>query len=199
MFIPTISVEGGVRTHFIPSSNTVRDDDPNLQKYPYADSTDWDIGLYVRYPLFEGGAQKAQIESAKFDLEQAYAKRNKLKNDITNNLLNALYQSRALFLSIKLAKEALESSRKNLAVTQDIYNQGNSSIIYLLDAQSNTLRAALQLNDIKYSFLKYLLTVQYYIGQVNFNLDDAKWREWYDGLVGFNGSDTLKVDKEEIQ
>lgn len=197
MYIPTISVEGGVRTHFIQSSNTVRDDDPNLKKYPYADNTDWNIGVYVRYPLYEGGAQKAQIEAAKFDLEQTYAKRNKLKNDITNNLLNALYQSRALFLSIKLAKEALESSRKNLAVTQDIYNHGNSSIIYLLDAQSDTLRAALQLNDIKYSFLKYLLTVQYYIGQVNFHLDDAKWREWYIGLQNFTANDSLTAGEEE--
>ncbi len=199
MYIPTVSVEGGVRTHFIQSSNTVRDDDPNLQKYPYADNTDWNIGVYVRYPLYEGGAQKAQIESAKFDLERTYAKRNKLKNDITNNLLNALYQSRALFLSIKLAKEALESSRKNLAVTQDIYNQGNSSIIYLLDAQSDTLRAALQLNDIKYSFLKYLLTVQYYTGQVNFDLDDAQWSEWYSGLIALSRHDILTEKKENTQ
>lgn len=199
MYIPTVSVEGGVRTHFIQSSNTVRDDDPNLKKYPYADNTDWNIGVYVRYPLYEGGAQKAQIESAKYDLEQAYAKRNKLKNDITNNLLNALYQSRALFLSIKLAKEALESSRKNLAVTQDVYNHGNSSIIYLLDAQSDTLRAALQLNDIKYSFLKYLLTVQYYIGQVNFNIDEAQWSEWFNGLQNFSKNSVLSVKEEDLQ
>ena len=195
MYIPTISVEGGMRTHFIKSSNTVRDDDPYLQKYPYADSTDWDIGVYVRYPLYEGGAQKAQLEAAKFDLEQVYAKRNKLENDIANNLLNSLYQSRALFLSIKLAKTALENSKKNLAVTKDIYNQGNSSIIYLLDAQSDTLRAAVQLNDTKYNFLKYLMSVQYYIGQVNFNLDESEWSEWYSGLVKFKRSNFIGIDR----
>ena len=197
MYIPNISIEGGVRTHFIKSSNSVRDDDPNLEKYPYADGTDWDVGVYARFPLFEGGAQQAQIEAAKYDLKQAYAKRDKLQNDIVNNLLNALYQSRALFLSIKLAQSALENSKKNLAVTQDIYNQGNSSIIYLLDAQSDTLRAALQLNDIKYSFLKYLLSVQYYIGQVNFHLDDAEWIEWYNRLVAFeNGYEEEQEDKK---
>ena len=188
MYIPNISLEGGVRTHFIQSSNTVRDNDPNLNKYPYADNTDWDVGVYVRFPLYEGGAQQAQIEAAQFELEQAYTKRNKLKNDVTNNLINALYQSRALFLSIKLAQTALENSKKNLAVTQDIYNQGNSSIIYLLDAQSDTLRAALELNNIKYEFLKYLLSVQYYIGQVNFNIDEAQWNEWYNNLITYENN-----------
>lgn len=195
MYIPTISVEGGMRTHFIKSSNTVRDDDPYLKKYPYADNTDWNIGVYVRYPLYEGGAQKAQIEAAKFDLEKVHAKRNKLENDVSNNLINALYQSRALFLSIKLAQSALENSKKNLAVTKDIYNQGNSSIIYLLDAQSDTLRAAVQLNNTKYNFLKYLLSVQYYIGQVNFNLSESEWNEWYNGLVNFTQSSSIEVNK----
>ena len=189
MYLPDVSVEGVLRQHFITSSNSVRDDDPNLKNYPYADNTDWDIGVFVRFPLYQGGAKKAQIEAASNDLLQAYAKKKKLANDIHNNLLNALYQSRALFLSIKLAREALENSQKNLAVTRDIYNQGNSSIIYLLDAQSDTLRAALQLNRIKYDFMKYLLAVQYYIGQVNFHLDEATWKEWYTMLIEYKGDE----------
>ncbi len=185
LYLPDVSVEGMVRQHFVESSNSVRDDDPNLADYPYADNTDWNIGFYIRFPLYQGGAKLAQIEASKAQYLQTRAKEKKLINDIQNNLLNALYQSRALYLSIKLATEALDNSQKNLAVATDIYNQGNSSIIYLLDAQSDTLRAALALNDVKYDFLKYLLTVQYYIGQVNFDLDENEWQEWYEKLKNF--------------
>jgi len=179
-YMPTVSFEGGVKQHFVDASNETRDKD-TTGKYDdltYADATDWDIGIYLRFPLYEGGAKEATLQASKAALLIAQAQRRALVNDVEKNVRNALYQAKASYLSIKLAQSASASSKKNLQLIKAVYAQGNIGIIDLLDAQHTALRSALLENNTRYSFMKDLLVLQHDIGQVNFNLKPKDWTEW---------------------
>jgi len=189
-YMPTVSLEGGVKQHFVDASNETRDKD-TTGKYDdltYSDPTDWDIGIYLRFPLYEGGAKEATLQASKAALLIAQAQRRALVNDVEKNVRNALYQAKASYLSIKLAQSASASSKKNLQLIKAVYAQGNIGIIDLLDAQHTALRSALLENNTRYSFMKDLLVLQHDIGQVNFNLKNKDWNEWFTQLQEHDAS-----------
>jgi outer membrane protein len=183
-YIPNITVEGGLREHFVNASNETRDKDTSgkYDDLTYADNTDWEIGVFLRFPLYQGGAKTAALQASQAALLMAQAQRKNLMNEVEKNVRNALYQAKASYLSIKLAESASISSKKHLQLIKDVYAQGNIGIIDLLDAQHTALRSALLENNTRYSFMKDLLVLQHDIGQVNFNMDDNTWSEWYTNL-----------------
>jgi len=179
-YMPTVSFEGGMKQHFIDATNETRDKD-TTGKYDdltYSDNTDWEVGIFLRFPLYEGGAKEATLQASKAALLIAQAQQKALINDVEKNVRNALYQAKASFLSIKLAQSASVSSKKNLDLITGVYNQGNIGIIDLLDAQHTALRSALLENNTRYSFMRDLLVLQHDIGQVNFDLNEEDWKTW---------------------
>ncbi len=197
-FMPDIAVEGGLQQHFIDPSNDFRDGSKgetlNDNLPPYADNTDWSIGIFVRFALYSGGAKDAELEASRAALLVAEAQRKDLINSVEKNVRNSLYQAKASFLSIKLAEQASISSKKNLNLIKSVYAQGNIGIIDLLDAQNTALRASLQENSSRYEFMRDLLVLQHDIGQVNFNLDNEDWQKWKEALESHN---ELEDDEEE--
>ena len=185
LYMPTVALEGGIVKHFVDVSNEVRDTStiPEVQALPYADDTDWEVGIFLRYPLYTGGGMSAELEASKAAYYAAEAQRNDVINNAEKNVRNALYQAKASYLSIKLAEAASISSKKNLELIKGIYIQGGTGIIELLDAQHTALRAALVENNTRYGFMRDLLTLQHNIGQVNFNLDDEDWTLWASALT----------------
>ena len=195
-YLPTVSIEGGIKQHFIDASNEFRDTDDSgrFDGMPYADNTDWQIGLFVKFPLYRGGAKSAALEASRASLLIAEAQRKNLVNTVEKNVRNSLYQAKASYISIKLAQSASVSSKKNLELIKAVYNQGSIGIIDLLDAQNTALRASLIENNTRYAFMRDLLILQHDIGQVNFNLGKDNWLTWYDSLDTYQ---ILHEDEEE--
>jgi outer membrane protein len=182
-YLPSVTFEGGIREHFVTATNEFRDSNPDrFSDFPYADSTDWQVGLILRFPLYEGGAKRARLDASKASLHIAESQYRDTLNNVEKNVRNALYQAKASYLSIKLAQDALVSSQKNLELVKRVYIQGGVSIIDLLDAQHTALRAALVENSNRYGFMRDLLILQHDIGQVNFDMSDSDWDNWVAAL-----------------
>jgi len=185
-YMPDIALKGGIKEHFISASNDFRDSNPDrFSDFPYANNTDWEVGIFLHFPLFEGGAKSAKLEASKASLLVAKAEYKDLLNNLEKDVRNSLYQAKASFLSIKLAQEASKSSQKNLHLIKDVYLQGGAGIIDLLDAQNTALRAALVENNTRYGFMRDLLYLQYNIGQVNFHMKNKDWNIWKNNLTHY--------------
>ncbi len=187
-FLPNVAVEGGIRQHFLETTNEFRDNDESLDRAlpPYADKTDWQVGFFIRFPLYQGGAKSAELEASKAALLVAESQRANLLNEVERNVRDSLYQAKASFLSIKLAELASVSSKKNLALIKSVYAQGSIGIVDLLDAQHTALRAALQENSTRYEFMHDLLVLQHNIGQVNFNIGTDKFTLFKNELESYD-------------
>ena len=173
--------EPGAPASFQPNQTQI-DVVENLDSFGQAE---YEVGVVATLPLYTGGYQTAERESAMAALLTAQSQQRDIENNVERDIRNALYQAKAAYLSIDLSHDAYIAANKNLEHMTAIYQQGNGDILHLLDAQNSTLRAALVENNTRYGFMADLLHLQRNIGQVNFNIEEDEREEWGDKIQEF--------------
>ncbi len=158
-WVPTISIDGSVDTLFAEGGDGQRDED-----LTGLDDTDWQIGVYARLPLFEGGRKNATRRKNQEQLLQLQTEKRATEERIQQLILQALNNTRASYPSINLSRDAVDAARRNLVLVTDSYVQGIKDIISLLDAQNQALSAELDAANAVYNFLIDLMGVQRSIG-----------------------------------
>ena len=148
------------------------------------------MGIVATLPLYTGGYQTAERESAKAALLTAQSQQRNVENNVERDIRNALYQAKAAYLSIDLSHDSYIAANKNLEHMTVIYQQGNGDILNLLDAQNTTLKAALVENNTRYGFMADLIRLQRNIGQVNFNIEDDEREKWGNKIQEFEDGES---------
>ena len=172
-WLPDFTVEGDVQQYFSDSGAGTRD-----TSVTGLDDTDWQVGVFARLPLFEGGRKSAALGRNREELLQLQTSRNNSENLINQRILRALNSTRASYPSIRLSRDAQDAAKNNLQLVTDSYVQGIKSIIDLLDAQNQALNAELAAANAVYDFLIDLMGLQRAMGTyVTFMPTDAK-EEW---------------------
>jgi outer membrane protein TolC len=172
-WLPDFTVEGDVQQYFSDSGAGTRD-----TSVTGLDDTDWQVGVFARLPLFEGGRKSATLGRNREELLQLQTSRNNSENLINQRILRALNDTRASYPSIKLSRDALDAAKNNLQLVTDSYVQGIKSIIDLLDAQNQALNAELAAANAVYDFLIDLMNLQRSMGNfITFMPTEAK-EEW---------------------
>ncbi|MFZ3206946.1 MAG: TolC family outer membrane protein [Pseudomonas sp.] len=126
--------------------------DNNIDGVP-GHSNEWQAMLRMRYNLFAGGSNKADLQSKAHQVNQAM--------DIRNNALRVLIED------LGLAWNALENSRQQLPIAQqyvdyssrvrDSYQKqfglGERTLLDLLDSENELFTAARRLEEVRYTEL----------------------------------------------
>ncbi len=128
------------------------------------DDTDWQVGLYARLPLFEGGRKSAALNRTQEELARLKIDRQATAERVAQDMLRALNRTRSSYPGISLSREAADSANRNLTLITDSYVQGIKSIIDLLDAQNQSLAADQAAANAVYNFLIDLMGVQRAMG-----------------------------------
>ena len=196
LYSPEVYFQAGVRYKFLdnettqPSSFKANDTQEEVVKGLDAfGQTEYEVGIVATLPLYTGGYQTAERESAKAALLTAQSQQRNVENNVERDIRNSLYQAKAAYLSIDLSHDSYIAANKNLEHMTAIYQQGNGDILNLLDAQNTTLKAALVENNTRYGFMADLIRLQRNIGQVNFNIEESERDEWGEKIQEFeNGA-----------
>jgi len=172
-WLPSFTVEGDFQQLFSNSGAGERD-----SSVTGLDETDWQVGVFARLPLVEGGRKSATLGRNREELLQLKTTRNNAQDRISQRILQSLNNTRASYPSINLSRDALDAAKSNLQLVTDSYVQGIKSIIDLLDAQNQALNAELGAANAVYDFLIDLMGLQRSMGTfVTFLPTDAK-EEW---------------------
>jgi outer membrane protein len=158
-WVPTISIDGDLEYLFSDSGEGQRN-----KEVTGLDDTDWQIGVFARLPLFEGGRKNATLGRNREQLIQLQTERMATQERISQRVLQSLNNTRASYPSINLSRDAVDAARRNLQLVTDSYVQGIKSIIDLLDAQNQALNAELDAANAVYNFLIDFMGVQRSIG-----------------------------------
>ncbi len=174
-WLPSLSIEGDFQQLFSNSGAGERD-----SSITGLDDSDWQVGVFARLPLFEGGRKSATLGRNREELLQLQTGRSNTQNRISQRILQRLNNTRASYPSINLSRDALDAAQRNLLLVTDSYVEGIKSIIDLLDAQNQALNAELGAANAVYDFLIDLMGLQRNMGIfVTFLPTDAK-EEWFD-------------------
>lgn len=158
-WVPDFTLEGQVEQYFAEDGSGQRGDYPNG-----LDDTDWQVGVYARLPLFEGGRKSAALSRNQEELQKLRIDRRSLEERVSQDMLQSLNRTRASYPGISLARDGADSAKRNLDLITDSYTQGIKSIIELLDAQNQALTADQAAANAVYDFLIDMMGVQRSMG-----------------------------------
>jgi outer membrane protein TolC len=172
-WLPDFTVEGEVEQYFTESGvgqrGEVRDG---------LDDTDWQVGVFARLPLFEGGRKSASLNRTQEELARLKIDRRAQAERIGQEMLRALNRTRSSYPGISLSREAADSAGRNLQLITDSYIQGIKSINELLDAQNQALTADQAAANAVYDFLIDLMLVQRAMGEFVLFQPEAERKAW---------------------
>jgi outer membrane protein len=172
-WVPSISIDGDYEYLFSTSGEGQRNED-----ITGLDDSDWQIGIFARLPLIEGGRKNATRLKNQEQLRQLKTELRATEERINQRTLQSLNNTRASYPSINLSRDAVDAARRNLQLVTDSYVQGIKSIIDLLDAQNQALRSELDAANAVYNFLIDLMGVQRSVGTFITFLPPAERDQW---------------------
>ena len=147
---------------------------------PRPSRLNWSVGVSASLPLFEGGARRAARARANRELEELRLRRRASAERIEQRIRSALHLAGASYAGIELASDAAGAARRNLALVTGAYEEGDVSILDLLDAQHAVLMAEQGAANAVYEHLIDRMDVQRAYGRFGFFADAAE-------IAGFTG------------
>ncbi|NOQ45833.1 MAG: hypothetical protein GQ559_04050, partial [Desulfobulbaceae bacterium] len=172
-WLPEFTVEGEVEQYFSEDGAGQRG-----AIHDGLDDTDWQVGVFARLPIFEGGRKSAALGRTGEELTRLRIERKAAAERIGQDMLAALNRTRASYPGISLSREAADSAGRNLQLVTDSYVQGIKSIIDLLDAQNQALTADQAAANAVYNFLIDLMGVHRAMGEFIIFLPEEQRQEW---------------------
>jgi outer membrane protein len=115
----------------LTASTSLRDEGPALDDLTW----NWNAGLALNWPLFDGLRARAQVHGAKAQLAGAEADRDTLRQAIRVQVEQARLDVVGARAVLEASDEALKSARDRLTLAEGRYEAGVGSIIELSDAQ----------------------------------------------------------------
>ena len=128
------------------------------------DKTDWQAGLKVSLPLYEGGGRSAKTSQARLKLQQLQTTYTESKRLIEQRIRSDLHSIGASYPSIALAMDAAVAARKSFDIIRENYAQGTRSMSDLLTAQNSSLVAEQAATNTLYHFMIDIVQLQRDIG-----------------------------------
>ncbi|NIS75133.1 MAG: TolC family protein [Deltaproteobacteria bacterium] len=152
---------------------------------PEADDTEWSISALASFPLFEGGAKKAEINRSIEELGRLKLERASAAERVEERIRSALHVARTAFTTIEFSNDAARAARKNLELITDSYSRGVVGIIDLLDAQTASLVADLEAANAATDFLIALMNAQRAAGGFDLLMTAEEREDWFRRLEAF--------------
>jgi outer membrane protein len=146
--VPTLSVGAGV-DHLL-------NDDAGSS----FNQTEWGVKGVLSFPLFEGGAKFSALDQSNETLASLRTERLATARSLEQSIRAALAQASGAFETIGFAQRGADAARRNFDLVDASYVLGVSSILDLLDAQTETLDADLAMVNSTYGFLEDLIAAE---------------------------------------
>lgn len=141
---------------------------------------DWNVGLRISLPLFEGGRRVASRRQSREELSRLETARDATAERVSQRVRSALHVAGASHAGIGLSRDAANAAHRNLTLVSDAYGRGTVSILELLDAQNAALVADLVAANAVYDFLIDLMEVERAAGRLDFFTTPAERESWFE-------------------
>lgn len=182
LYIPDVFVSGGL-SHVFHRSGAGSDDDtgiPGLTR----DNFTWQFGAGLRFRLFDA-ARYPEIDGNQAQIGQLETQRRDIAQQIEQGVLTAMHQAASSRAAMRLRQDAANAANQNLELVVDAYQRGATTIITLIDAQSQALLTQLSAANAIYDFLVDFVRVERSTGQFGFRRTEAERADFRQRLTAY--------------
>lgn len=128
-----VSARSKERLPVIAGFTTWEADNPSLSDYG---GSNWSAGITLRWNLFAGGSDAAQLEAARQRLEQKRRQISAMDSAMALEVRRALIQYRAAEQQVEAARAAEAQSEEGLRILRNRYDAGLATMTDLLSAET---------------------------------------------------------------
>ncbi len=90
--------------------------------------------LGVTVPIYQGGSARANVETARANLQQSRADEEELRRELQRNLSQALEETNSIQRRLATARRAVEINEQALDAARGQFDIGRSTLVQILDA-----------------------------------------------------------------
>ncbi len=151
----------GRKTQFLPTLGafaTWEADNPSLTE---AGGSNWIAGLTLRWNIFAGGGDSAQLKAARFRLEQKQLQLAAMESAMALEVHKAVVQRQSADRQVEAMRAAEEQSAESLRILRNRYEAGLATMTDLLSAETSrsaartALAAAIYRQRLGFAQLEY--------------------------------------------
>jgi outer membrane protein TolC len=107
------------------------------EEYSFTKNDDFLLAsLVLRWPLFEGLRNRAEVQQAKIVQQQIELKQEELENQIKLQIINSYYELQEAVEAIEAAKVQVHAAEKAFRVVNEKFRMGQSQLIEFTDART---------------------------------------------------------------
>ena len=128
-----VSARSKERLPVIAGYTTWEADNPSLHEYG---GSNWSAGITLRWNLFAGGSDAAQLQAAQQRFEQKKRQVSAMDSAMALDVRRALIQYRAAEQQVEAAQAAEAQSEEGLRILRDRYDAGLATMTDLLSAET---------------------------------------------------------------
>ncbi len=116
-----------------------------IDKNDWEESSGWEIGIKISFPIFDAGKDKRGVTKAKLNLANTKTKANQLAKDITLEVKKAYLTLKSQEMMIATSKRQMIQAQESFDAAKGRYKEGVAPITEIIDAQAsfNSAKAAL--------------------------------------------------------
>jgi len=122
--------------------------------------TEWGVRAGLSLPVFEGGGRLSAFRQSRYTLSSLRAEQRATRQSVDESIRAAFAQATGSYVSLGHAREQRASAQRNFDLVNESYVAGVTSILELLDAQSQLVNAQLGVTGAYYGFLVDLMTAE---------------------------------------
>ncbi len=111
----------------------------------------WNIGLSLNWPIFQGGLTRGAVREARANVSAAQAELSRAALDVRFQVEQARLNLRSAKAAIVAARDARDNAKERLRLAEGRYESGVGSIIELDDAAVASFAAGAQLVQAEYN------------------------------------------------
>jgi outer membrane protein len=134
----------------------------------------WDVGLSLTWQLFDGGARRRKLESAKSRREQAQHELDDSRDKAISQVWRYYSDTKLAIRRLEVAAALVEASRKSYEQTLEAYKNGLSSLVDLLAARSALSQAQYTQLDTRTTVLESTAALAFASGDLGVELNKRK-------------------------
>lgn len=152
-YMPTLGLQASANHILIKDESTELDLGDLGLMLPEIEDSSWNVGIKATLPLTTGGARKARLSQARWELERLKLDRVKTVDRLNQRLLSALDEAAASWPQMALRRTAAQAAARTCDEVSAAYARGAASILDLLDAQHAAFTADLAAQTAVYDFI----------------------------------------------
>lgn len=181
-YLPEVALGAGADQAFV-REGTIRS--PQLPVPEPPDDITWNVGVSMRFSLFEGSNRRNELKRTVLEQEKIEWQKEELITNMQTGIRSTVQQLQASFKDLELSENAVRAAEENFGMVQDAYVQGAVGVVDLVDAQNMLIRTKTLAVNARYRYVLNYVDAERLQGDYSFLKDAEGHQEYVESLSKF--------------